>query len=165
MRSKTTMLNKAVYTIMIVLIILFLIFYGVKEYINKNISIGEKTLQVQSGEIVKANAGSSFSRLVDVVEVGDYVAYDATNNYSYTSPKGSASSSGTSHGNGHSDQTFTSSSNIKWKVLSKDTSTGEIVLVSEKVIVPDGQTATFNGGGRFILFRSNGIFICRARIT
>ena len=64
------------------------------------------------------------------VSVGDYVAYNATNNYSYTSPKGT----GMSHGNGYQDQKFTSSSSIKWRVLSKDTSTGEVVLISEKPV-------------------------------
>ena len=72
--------------------------------------------------------------LVNQVEVGDYVAYDATNNYTYTSPKGT----GMSHGNGDSDQKFTSSSNIKWKVLSKNETSGEVVLVSEKSIDTNG---------------------------
>ncbi len=68
--------------------------------------------------------------LASQVEIGDYVAYDATNNYKYTSPKGS----GASHGNGDTAQTVTSSSNVKWRVFSKNTSTGEVVLISDDTI-------------------------------
>ena len=71
--------------------------------------------------------------LATYVQVGDYVGYDATNNYSYTSPKGT----GMSHGNGYADQTFTSSSDIKWRVLYKNEKTGEIVLISEYPIKTD----------------------------
>ena len=68
--------------------------------------------------------------LASKAAIGDYVAYNATNSYSYTSPVGS----GPSHGNGSSSQTFTSSSSIKWRVLSTNTSTGEVVLISEAPI-------------------------------
>jgi len=80
--------------------------------------------------------------LATAVSVGDYVAYDPTlgvsssnqSKLSYMSPKGT----GTSHGNGSEERTFTalpndgSDSGLKWQVLSKDTSTGEVVLISEK---------------------------------
>lgn len=80
--------------------------------------------------------------LVSAVNVGDYVAYDPTvgvasvnqSKLSYMSPKGT----GTSHGNGSEERTFTALPNdgtdngLKWQVLSKDTSTGEVVLISEK---------------------------------
>ena len=71
--------------------------------------------------------------LADNVEVGDYVAYNTTNNYSYTSKVGT----GSSHGNGYTEQTFTSSSSLKWRVLSADTSTKEVVLISEAPISTD----------------------------
>ena len=64
--------------------------------------------------------------MVNKVNVGDYVAYDATTYYSYNSPVGS----GTSHGNGYSDQSFGSDSQMKWRVLFKDSTTGEVVLIS-----------------------------------
>ena len=62
--------------------------------------------------------------------MGDYVAYDAGNNHSYTSPTGT----GSSHGNGDSNQTFTSSSSIKWRVLEWDDETGGVMLISEAPI-------------------------------
>ena len=65
--------------------------------------------------------------LAKAVSVGDYVAYDAGNNHSYTSPKGT----GLSHGNGDSSQKFISSSSIKWRVLRWDDETGGVVLISE----------------------------------
>ena len=92
--------------------------------------------------------------LAQKVSVGDYVAYDATNNYSYTSVKGT----GSIHGSGYEGsetkdedgneigQTFTSSSNIKWRVLSKNEQTGEVVLISEEPIKTDaGNNYYLNG--------------------
>ena len=58
------------------------------------------------------------------------VAYDAGNNHSYTSPKGT----GSSHGNGNGNQTFTSSSSVKWRVLGWDDETGGVMLISEEPI-------------------------------
>ena len=68
--------------------------------------------------------------LAKAVSVGDYVAYDAGNNHSYTSPTGT----GSSHGNGDSSQKFTSSSSIKWRVLGWDKETGGVMLISESPI-------------------------------
>ena len=68
--------------------------------------------------------------LAKAVSVGDYVAYDAGNNHSYTSPTGT----GSSHGNGSGNQTFTSSSSIKWRVLGWDEKTGGVMLISEAPI-------------------------------
>ena len=67
--------------------------------------------------------------LAKAVSVGDYVAYDA-GTHSYTSATGT----GSSHGNGKSDQTFTSSSSIKWRVLGWDEETGGVMLISEAPI-------------------------------
>lgn len=92
------------------------------------------TITNYDGTTVKATVTSTvLDSLATAVNVGDYVAYDATNSYQYESPTGS----GTSHGNGDSNQKFTSSSNIKWRVLSKDESTGEVVLISEQPILSD----------------------------
>ena len=74
--------------------------------------------------------------IIDKLSVGDYVAYDATNNYSYKSPIGT----GKSHGNGSSEQTFTSSSSLRWRVWSIDKETGEIVLVSAGPIKTDANS-------------------------
>ena len=80
------------------------------------------------GKYISTGEGEDeYDLLANKVEVGDYVAYDATDNYNYKSTVGT----GTSHGNGYADQTFTSSSDVKWKVLSKDTKSGEVVLISE----------------------------------
>ena len=68
--------------------------------------------------------------LAKAVSIGDYVAYDAENNHSYTSPTGT----GSSHGNGDSNQTFKSSSSIKWRVLGWDDETGGVMLISETPI-------------------------------
>ena len=68
--------------------------------------------------------------LAKAVSVGDYVAYNAGNNHSYTSPVGT----GSSHGNGNSSQTFTSSSSLKWRVLGWDDETGGVMLISEEPI-------------------------------
>ena len=75
--------------------------------------------------------------LAKKVEIGDYVAYNPKagvtdeSKLSYTSPVGT----GSSHGNGYTDipegQTFTVEENTKWRVLSKDETTGEVVLISE----------------------------------
>ena len=78
--------------------------------------------------------------LAKKVEIGDYVAYDPragvtdTSKLSYKSEVGT----GSSHGNGYTDipegQTFTVEENTKWRVLSKDETTGEVVLISEKTM-------------------------------
>ena len=68
--------------------------------------------------------------LAKAVSVGDYVAYDAGNSQSYISPTGT----GSSHGNGSGDHTFTSSSSIKWRVLGWDDETGGVMLISEAPI-------------------------------
>ncbi len=75
--------------------------------------------------------------LAKKVEIGDYVAYDPragvtdTSKLSYKSEVGT----GSSHGNGYTNilegQTFTVEENTKWRVLSKDEVTGEVVLISE----------------------------------
>lgn len=95
------------------------------------------------------NNDTNYSRLVDKANVGDYVAYNPIdgvidqNILSYTSPVGT----GMSHGNGCSKtsdgvnisegQTFTANSNIKWRVLSTNKTTGEVVLISEEPIQTD----------------------------
>ena len=75
--------------------------------------------------------------LAKKVEIGDYVAYNPKegvtdeSKLSYKSEVGT----GSSHGNGYTNipegQTFTAEENTKWRVLSKDETTGEVVLISE----------------------------------
>lgn len=51
-----------------------------------------------------------------------------------------------SHGNGHSVQKFTANSNIKWRVLNVDYSSGEVTLISETPLQTDaGQDFYLNG--------------------
>lgn len=64
------------------------------------------------------------------VQIGDYVAYDATTYYSYKSLL--------KHGN----TTYRSSSDVKWRVLSKDDTTGEVILILDK---HDGQLSWISG--------------------
>ncbi len=85
--------------------------------------------------------------LIKQVQIGDYVTYDPTlgvtntTKLTYTSPVGS----GLSHGNGYTElaegQTFTAKSTTnggtKWRVLSKDEQTGEVVLISDTPIGTD----------------------------
>lgn len=74
--------------------------------------------------------------LVSEVEIGDYVKYNALaydengDIYSYTSLVGT----GANNGNGFGDQIFITSSDIKWRVLSKNETTGEVVLISAKLL-------------------------------
>lgn len=100
-------------------------------------------------EVYATLENDSKQKLKNVIQVGDYVAYDPTagvtdkNLLTYTSPVGT----GMEHGNGCSKtsdgidlsngQTFTANSNIKWKVFSIDDETGEIVLISEEPIRAD----------------------------
>ncbi len=85
--------------------------------------------------------------LAKKVQVGDYVAYDPTkgvtdtSKLTYTSPVGS----GPSHGNGHSEQTFTANNSIEWRVLSKNENTGEVILISEPIKNNAGVGFTMKG--------------------
>ncbi len=97
--------------------------------------------------------------LAKKVEIGDYVAYDPTagvtdtSKLSYTSPKGT----GMSHGNGDSEQTFSVESNTKWRVLSKDETTGEVVLISETPI----HELTMNGAIGYLYYEQELNEICK----
>ena len=107
------------------------------------------TLQEGSTTIIaKAKDGSNTSAscaltvttipLANAVQIGDYVAYDPTkevtdtSKLTYISPKGT----GKSHGNGSGQQTFTASNDRKWRVLSKNETTGEVVLLLEHGLSP-----------------------------
>lgn len=102
----------------------------------------EAIVVTTTNKIYRINEKGEIGAISTEVKVGDYVAYNTTNNYSYTSPKGS----GTSHGNGYQNQKFTSNSNMKWRILRNDTKTGEIVLISELPIATDeGEAFGLNG--------------------
>lgn len=78
--------------------------------------------------------------ITDYVKVGDYVNYNPTvttkdgtalveaSKLSYVSPIGNA----TTHGNGQSEQNFTATADTKWRVLSIEN--GTVELISENVI-------------------------------
>ncbi len=123
-----------------IVVIGFIVFYSIN--IIKAIKTENMDIQMQNGQILNTKASNTYQKLSDVVEVGDYVDYDATNRYSYTSPKGT----GLSHGNGKEEQTFKSSSDVKWRVLDKNTSTGEVTLISEETIKnTNKENFSFNG--------------------
>ena len=65
------------------------------------------------------------TRLADVVNVGDYVAYDATSGGEYTYTTDSTLTGSTTQ------STFSSADDLHWKVLSVDKGSGIIELVSE----------------------------------
>lgn len=86
--------------------------------------------------------------LASKVSIGDYVGYNVAegvedeSKLKYESPVGT----GMSHGNGHSAQKFTANSNIKWRVLNVDYSSGEVALISETPLQTDaGQDFYLNG--------------------
>lgn len=86
--------------------------------------------------------------LKDVVSIGDYVAYNVTEGVedetklTYESPVGT----GMSHGNGHSVQTFKANSDIKWRVLNVDYTSGEVTLISETPLQTDAGQAFYLSG-------------------
>lgn len=86
--------------------------------------------------------------LKDVVSIGDYVAYNVTEGVedktklTYESKVGT----GMSHGNGHSTQTFTANSNIKWRVLNVNYTSGEVTLISETPLQTDAGQAFYLSG-------------------
>ncbi len=97
----------------------------------QNIIAGGNGGGINQGGTEESENPTGVWRLVDKVNVGDYVAYDPTlgvtdtSKLTYTSPVGT----GTSHGNGYQSQTFTANSSDKWKVLSKNMASGEVILI------------------------------------
>ncbi len=87
-------------------------------------------------EIISGEITVKEETFADKVQLGDYVAYNPKDGVtditklSYTSPEGT----GMSHGNGNSEQVFMADNSLRWRVLNKDTSTGEVVLISEKPV-------------------------------
>lgn len=127
------MKKEKVKTILIVLIIAILCL-NVGVYAATVLSATDVSYTKSDGTTVSVKEAldelHTIQPLAKAVSVGDYVAYDATNNYSYKSETGT----GSSHGNGSGDQTFTSSSDIKWRVLGWDEETGGVMLISEAPI-------------------------------
>jgi hypothetical protein len=81
---------------------------------------------------------TKYAKLVDLVQVGDYVNYDASSGNgagkSYTTESDLTGSSTTS--------TFSSSDSMKWRVLSIDKASGTVKLMS---VDPTAQTVTLYG--------------------
>ena len=128
----------------------------IAKYMPKGASEGGSGSE-SSGGTSEAGKGSSVE---DSIKIGDYINYDPmyldiaktqrvdASKLTYTSPTGS----GTSHGNGYTSsennggQTYTASSDIKWRVLNISNNTVE--LISEKVIKKD---ATNQNSGNLVL--------------
>ena len=97
---------------------------------------------LDSGRSYKVDENGKISEHEDIskyLKVGNYVNYNSTladksgtpveqSKLEYSSPKGS----GTSHGNGYNNQTFTATPDIKWRVL--DIENEKVKLISEDVI-------------------------------
>ena len=131
----------------LIILITIAICLSVGVYAGYTLSATEVTYTKSDGTTVSVKEAldelHTIQPLAKAVSVGDYVAYDATNNYSYKSETGT----GSSHGNGYGSQTFTSSSSIKWRVLGWDETTGGVMLVSEAPIQTDASANFYMKGG------------------
>lgn len=94
--------------------------------------------------------------IVNLVKVGDYVDYNPTisdnlgtpvntNKLVYSSPKGDTSPM--TNGNGNSEQIFTATADIKWRILTVDKENKRVELISENPIDTDnGDEYILEGG-------------------
>lgn len=103
---------------------------------QKLITQEERATIEKTGQVTIGSRTIVFDKFV---EIGDYVAYNPmvsdkngtlveSNKLSYSSPRGSASE----HGNGRSVQNFTATADTKWRVLSIEN--GTVELISENAI-------------------------------
>lgn len=128
---------------------------------NGKILAGEENNNEQSSE-QSENPVITNDNLASRAKVGDYVAYNPTvadaqgnvpvdaSKLTYTS-NANLNSANTS-GNGYGAQTFTANSNIKWKILSKNETTGQVVLTSEYVILSDNNALFYLKGPKGYLY-------------
>ena len=133
--AEKTKSNKIKIVLIIFIIILALVLcFNVGVYAAYALAATEVSYTKKDGTTVSVKSALdelyATQPLAKAVSVGDYVAYNAGNNHSYTSPVGT----GSSHGNGNSSQTFTSSSSLNWRVLGWDEETGGVMLISEEPI-------------------------------
>ena len=123
---------KSVLIVFIVILILVLCF-NMGVYAAYTLAATDVSYTKSNGSTISVKAALdelyTIQPLAKAVSVGDYVAYDAGTN-SYKSPTGT----GSSHGNGNGEQTFTSSSSLKWRVLGWDEETGGVMLISEAAV-------------------------------
>ena len=91
---------------------------------------------------------TSKTLLANEVSIGDYVEYNPTLGVTDTTKLiyESQIGTGSSHGNGYGVQKFTANSNTKWKVLSANKATGEVVLISESPIQTDATQEFYING-------------------
>ena len=103
-------------------------------FVVKYIDSGRSYLIDENGNV------SEYVNIAEYVKVGNYVDYNPTilnkegtqveeSKLTYVSPIGS----GTEHGNGYDNQTFTVDSNIRWRVLSIEEDMS-VNLISESVV-------------------------------
>lgn len=105
---------------------------------EQQITIGNKTISFEIIENSIQNPENWDDESVLTIKVGDYVDYDPTlrveesnqEKLTYISPVGEASS----HGNGHLEQKFEASKDIKWRIFNIDKTNGTITLISEGII-------------------------------
>ena len=108
-------------------------------FIIKYLDSGRSYLVDEKGNV------SEYTDLSEYISVGDYIDYNPTvadkegtaveaGKLTYTSPTGT----GMSHGNGSSNQTFTATSDTKWRVFNIEN--GTIELISEDAILTDEGT-------------------------
>lgn len=120
---------------------------------QKLITSEERETIEKTGEVTIGSRTIVFKEknIGDYVKVGDYVDYNPTvkdksgtsvkaNKLSYSSPIGTAKE----HGNGNGVQNFTATANTKWRVLSIEN--GTVELIAENVIkTNDNTTFTLKG--------------------
>ncbi len=126
--------------------------------INKFVNEAEDIISRVSASKLPENT------LANKVQIGDYVAYNPTKGVTDTSKLTYTSLIGTGlfHGNGASEQTFTANNTIKWRVLSKNETTGEVVLISAEAINADnGVTFTMKGAIGYLYAQQELNEICK----
>lgn len=127
---------------------------------------------LDSGRSYQIDENGNVSEYVPIdiseyVKIGDYVNYNPTvldkngtsveaSKLTYTSPTGS----GTEHGNGYADQVFTAKSDVKWRVLSIENDT--VQLISENVIATDTDSNfIMNGVMSYLYIEQEANEICK----
>lgn len=86
-------------------------------------------------------------RLVENVNIGDYVDYKSGNDYHYISYASLTNPGNLNNScNGYKDLTFSSDNSIKWRVIEKDENIGMVKLISSQTVYSDsGEGLYING--------------------
>ena len=157
-----------VFTVLSLIAILMGVYGIVASKTQSQLKSDARIQEIYSEEVANVNEiydeviHKSSETLAQLGNVGDYVAYNPTKTdaegttdvtaslLTYTSPIGTDAAY--TAGNGYGNQTFTANSNIKWRILKKDSSTGEVVLISEAPIKSDESASLYLQGAKGYLY-------------